>query len=325
MNSRAALHVCEILIVFVRRCDLSFCHNSSRANLRPHHRPALEQAADRRSAGPSAAHQQPAHLDGRLARRPLRGHGECRLRNLRVASTSSRFAVLDTQTGALADFPDRAHRRYAPSRRSTPASPSAATAAISTPAWLRSPIPRATSKATRAAASRSTASLRARSRPERLIPLPVVPLAARAQRPACLKEQRADQGVPYPAAIAVLGAAGHEKLLVAENLSDDVVLARCRDRRDREAIRSFRERRRALDLSHRAGRDQRRKARLRRAVERVGDCGTRSCARQQSRASWRCSSRRVPSRRERIPAPSPFRRTRRRSTWRWPIATPSPP
>jgi len=32
------------------------------------------------------------------------------------------------------------------------------------------------------------------------------------------------EGVPYPAAIAVLGPAGHEKLLVAENLSDDAVL-----------------------------------------------------------------------------------------------------
>ena len=30
--------------------------------------------------------------------------------------------------------------------------------------------------------------------------------------------------MPYPAAIAVLGEAGHEKLLVAENLTDDVVL-----------------------------------------------------------------------------------------------------
>jgi len=33
-----------------------------------------------------------------------------------------------------------------------------------------------------------------------------------------------DKGVPFPAAIAVLGAAGAEKLLVADNLSDDVLL-----------------------------------------------------------------------------------------------------
>ena len=36
--------------------------------------------------------------------------------------------------------------------------------------------------------------------------------------------KESEQGVPYPAAIAVIGDAGHEKLLVAENLSDDVVL-----------------------------------------------------------------------------------------------------
>ena len=33
-----------------------------------------------------------------------------------------------------------------------------------------------------------------------------------------------DKGVPYPAAIAVIGAVGAEKLLVAGNLSDDVLL-----------------------------------------------------------------------------------------------------
>jgi DNA-binding beta-propeller fold protein YncE len=33
-----------------------------------------------------------------------------------------------------------------------------------------------------------------------------------------------DKGVPYPASIAVLGDAGHEQLLIADNLSDDVLL-----------------------------------------------------------------------------------------------------
>ncbi|MGO8756646.1 MAG: SMP-30/gluconolactonase/LRE family protein [Terracidiphilus sp.] len=59
--------------------------------------------------------------------------------------------------------------------------------------------------------------------PERLIPLPIEPLAK--GRKTLLPEGReSGEGVPYPAAIAVLGEAGHEKLLVAENLSDDVVL-----------------------------------------------------------------------------------------------------
>ncbi len=58
---------------------------------------------------------------------------------------------------------------------------------------------------------------------ERLIHLPIVPLSAgrKTRLPA---DAASDQGVPYPAAIAVVGDAGHEKLLVAENLTDDVVV-----------------------------------------------------------------------------------------------------
>jgi DNA-binding beta-propeller fold protein YncE len=59
--------------------------------------------------------------------------------------------------------------------------------------------------------------------PERLIHLPIEPLAQgrKTRLPAGVDS---DRGLPYPAAISVLGAAGREKLLVAENLSDDVVL-----------------------------------------------------------------------------------------------------
>jgi hypothetical protein len=41
---------------------------------------------------------------------------------------------------------------------------------------------------------------------------------------AARRETTGDKGVPYPAAIAVTGAAGSEKLLVADNLSDFVLL-----------------------------------------------------------------------------------------------------
>jgi hypothetical protein len=37
-------------------------------------------------------------------------------------------------------------------------------------------------------------------------------------------ETEGDKGVPFPAAIALVGTAGNEKLLVAGNLSDDVLL-----------------------------------------------------------------------------------------------------
>jgi len=59
--------------------------------------------------------------------------------------------------------------------------------------------------------------------PERLIPLPLEQLAA-GRKTKLVGDKVGDKGVPFPAAIAVIGAEGQEKLLVAENLSDDVVL-----------------------------------------------------------------------------------------------------
>jgi DNA-binding beta-propeller fold protein YncE len=59
--------------------------------------------------------------------------------------------------------------------------------------------------------------------PERLIHLPLVQLAA-GRKTKLIGAVDGDQGVPFPAAIAVLERAGAEKLLVAENLTDDVVL-----------------------------------------------------------------------------------------------------
>ena len=59
--------------------------------------------------------------------------------------------------------------------------------------------------------------------PERLIHLPMDPLKA-GQKTKLVGEVDGDQGVPFPASIAVLGDRGAEKLLVAENLTDDVLL-----------------------------------------------------------------------------------------------------
>ncbi len=59
--------------------------------------------------------------------------------------------------------------------------------------------------------------------PERLMPLPLQPLAT-GRRTKLIGGVDGDKGVPFPAAIAVVGAAGAEKLLVAENLSDDVLM-----------------------------------------------------------------------------------------------------
>ena len=59
--------------------------------------------------------------------------------------------------------------------------------------------------------------------PERLIPIPLAQLAP-GKYTRLIGDTEGDKGVPFPAAIAVVGPAGSEKLLVAGNLSDDVLL-----------------------------------------------------------------------------------------------------
>jgi DNA-binding beta-propeller fold protein YncE len=59
--------------------------------------------------------------------------------------------------------------------------------------------------------------------PERLIPLPLQQLAP-GRKTKLVGHSDGDKGIPYPAAIAVVGRAGSERLLIADNLSDDVLL-----------------------------------------------------------------------------------------------------
>jgi len=60
--------------------------------------------------------------------------------------------------------------------------------------------------------------------PERFIPLPLQQLAP-GRKTRLIGDAEGDKGVPFPAAIAVIAsAAGAEELLVAGNLSDDVLL-----------------------------------------------------------------------------------------------------
>ncbi|HTC75054.1 MAG TPA: bifunctional YncE family protein/alkaline phosphatase family protein [Edaphobacter sp.] len=58
---------------------------------------------------------------------------------------------------------------------------------------------------------------------QRMMKIPLQQLAA-GRKTMLIGGKEGDKGVPFPAAIAVLGAAGAEKLLVADNLSDDVLL-----------------------------------------------------------------------------------------------------
>jgi DNA-binding beta-propeller fold protein YncE len=132
------------------------------------------------------------------------------------------FSVLDTESGALADFPDT---RTSPRARQTLYSGLAfsrdgshlyASMASLTDAKGDGKDDVGSGIAVYSFANGKIA-------PERLIHLPVAPLAP-GRRTRLPEGSDSGEGVPYPAAIAVLGAAGHEKLLVAENLSDDVVL-----------------------------------------------------------------------------------------------------
>jgi DNA-binding beta-propeller fold protein YncE len=60
-------------------------------------------------------------------------------------------------------------------------------------------------------------------RRERMMKIPLQQLAA-GRKTLLIGGMEGDKGVPFPAAIAVLGTTGAEKLLVAGNLSDDVLL-----------------------------------------------------------------------------------------------------
>jgi DNA-binding beta-propeller fold protein YncE len=133
------------------------------------------------------------------------------------------LAVLDTETGALADFPD--NRTLARIARQTLYSGLAfsrdGSHIYASMASLTDPKGDGKTAVGSGIAVFSFAA--GKIAPERLIPLPVerLPQGRKTRLPAGTDS---DQGVPYPAAIAIVGNAGHEKLLVAENLSDDVVL-----------------------------------------------------------------------------------------------------
>ncbi len=132
------------------------------------------------------------------------------------------LAVLDTQTGTVTDFPDAAtvtwqkqtlYSGLAFSRdgRHIYASMGSETDPLGT-------------------ASGDTGSGvvvygfdRGRIVKQRMMKIPLQQLAA-GRKTMLIGGKEGDKGVPFPAAIAVLGAAGAEKLLVADNLSDDVLL-----------------------------------------------------------------------------------------------------
>ena len=133
------------------------------------------------------------------------------------------IAVLDTQSGNLADFPDS--RTLARSAHQTLYAGLAFSrdgkhlyASIGS---ITKPLGDGKDDTGSGIAVYSFAD--GKIAPERILNLPLVQLAP-GHRTMLIGEVAGDKGVPFPAAIAVIGAAGAEKLLVADNLSDEVVI-----------------------------------------------------------------------------------------------------
>ena len=133
------------------------------------------------------------------------------------------LAVLDTQTGALADFPDsRTLERVAKQTLYSGLAFSrdgshlyASMGSITDPLGKEKDDTGSGIVVYRFADGKIM--------PERFIHLPLQQLAP-GHTTRLIGAKEGDKGVPFPAAIAVVGSAGAEKLLVADNLSDDVLL-----------------------------------------------------------------------------------------------------
>jgi len=132
------------------------------------------------------------------------------------------LAVLDTQTGAIADFPDdRTLVRAKQTLYSGLAFSRDGNHLYANMASLTNPL--ANGKDTTGNEIVVYHFTAGKIAPERTIPLPLQQLAPgkKTKLPAGVDS---DKGIPYPAAIAVLGSSASEKLLIADNLSDDVLL-----------------------------------------------------------------------------------------------------
>ncbi len=136
---------------------------------------------------------------------------------------SQSLAVLDTETGSLTDFPD--DRTVARTSKQTLYSGLAISRdgkhIYASLASLSNPLGKVKNGVGSGILVYSFNE--GRVAPERLISLPLQQLPP-GRKTLLIGDKEGDKGVPYPAAIAVVGVAGAEMLLVAENLSDDVIL-----------------------------------------------------------------------------------------------------
>jgi DNA-binding beta-propeller fold protein YncE len=133
------------------------------------------------------------------------------------------LAVFDTQTGALADFPDDRTqvRKAKQTLYSGLAFSRDGSHVYASMGSITDPTGKDKGDTGNGIVVYSFAA--GKIAPERFVPLPIEQLAA-GRKTKLIGGVDGDKGIPFPAAIAVVGEAGAERLLVAENLSDDVVL-----------------------------------------------------------------------------------------------------
>ena len=164
----------------------------------------------------------------------------------------------------------------------------------------------------------------ARSRPSALFTLPLAAACAGPQDAGSIGDVEGDKGVPFPAAIAVVGPAGRGKTAGRRQ-----PLRRCSAARSRPPAES-----RSASISQRAMPCPRPipspSPSRRTASAPLSLCGTlrrlwnSTWPKERWAASWRCSSLPTPLPRARTPAPSSSHRMAALFTWRWPTATPLP-
>jgi DNA-binding beta-propeller fold protein YncE len=132
------------------------------------------------------------------------------------------LAVFDTQTGALEDFPD--DRTLVNAKQTLYSGLAFSYDGSHLYASMGSTTdPLGTAKNSTGSGIVVYSFKAGKIAPERFIPLPLQQLAP-GRKTRLIGDADGDKGVPFPADIAVVGPAGAEKLLVADNLSDDVLL-----------------------------------------------------------------------------------------------------
>jgi DNA-binding beta-propeller fold protein YncE len=132
------------------------------------------------------------------------------------------LAVLDTQSGGVADFPDA--RTFIDAKQTLYSGLAFSRDGAHIYASMGSETnPVGDGKDATGSGIAIYSFADGRIAPERMIHLPLVELPP-GRTTRLIGEKDGDKGVPFPAAIAVIGPAGQERLLVAGNLTDDVWL-----------------------------------------------------------------------------------------------------